>query len=77
MKLKKLRFWLASKILGGAIIQDTETLLREAQHEWIKRQLDLGNEVTLEYSVTPVTPIKKARKKRDMPELPITGGNSL
>lgn len=63
MKFKKQRFWLASKILGGALIEDVEPLINKAQHEWIKQQLAHGNEVTLEYSVTPVTPIKRWWRK--------------
>lgn len=63
MRFKKFRFWLASKILGGAIVEDTDKLLNDAHMSWMQRQLDLGNEVTLEYAVTPVTPIKKWWRK--------------
>lgn len=62
MKFKKARFWLASKILGGPIIEDTKDLLEKAHLEWMKRQLELGNEVTLEYAVSSVTPIKRRKK---------------
>jgi 1,2-phenylacetyl-CoA epoxidase catalytic subunit len=47
--MKKLRHWLAEKILG-AKIGDTETV----RQEWIKEQLKHGNTVTLTYEAKTI-----------------------
>ncbi len=55
MKFKKLRFWLASKIIGGQIIDELD--MQAEKHKWMQEQLNHGNTVSLEYCV--VEPIKK------------------
>lgn len=59
MIFSNFRFWLASKILGGLVVQEID--IQAEKNRWVKEQLDHGNIVTLEYSV--VTPIKKWWRK--------------
>lgn len=65
---KKIRFWLAGKIIGGNITTEpvevtVQKAVEDAHHEWIKRQLALGNSITLEYKVTA---IEEEKRKRGM-----------
>ncbi len=52
MKFKKLRFWLAGKILGGMVIEEMGDRLHKEKKLWQEQQLKFGNTVTLEFEVT-------------------------
>ena len=56
MKIKKLRLWLASKLLGGNVIEEIDLELKKG--EWIYEQVKKGNMVTLDYSVTKSSELK-------------------
>ena len=59
-RLKTIRYWLASKILGGLIVE--EFSLAEEKMKWAKEQLNQGNSVTLEYKVTNIAEKRKQTK---------------
>lgn len=52
MKFKTFRYWLASKILGALIIE--EVILKDEKAKWVKEQLDMGNSVTMDYSINRI-----------------------
>ena len=57
---KKLRFWLASKIICAEIIPMAEALgeaLEIERQKWEREQLALGNTITLQYMATPISKI--------------------
>lgn len=56
MRFQKIRFWLASKILGGMVINeyDREVETKKLENQWMERQLKLGKPVYIEYEVNTI-----------------------
>lgn len=52
MLFKPLRFWLASKIIGGQIIEERD--IEEEKTKWIEEHLKAGGSLQLTYQVHTV-----------------------